>query len=212
MTTDATGTEAIVYVVDDDESVRKATTRTFRSFGFQVASFGTAREFLEHDLKDLPGCVILDVQMPGQTGIEMQQELVDRRIDLPIVFLTGHGDIPTTVEAMRSGAVDFLTKPVDEKQLVATVRQAISRHIQQRDADQELREFCDRVRSLSDREYEVMELVIQGLLNKQIANQLGITEHTVKVHRGRMMEKTAVESVAELVRLCERSGIPGKDS
>ena len=212
MTDDVTGADAIVYVVDDDVSVRKAMTRMFKSLGLEVATFGTAREFLDCRRKDVPGCLILDVQMPGLTGLELQEELVAHQVDLPIVFMTGHGDIPMTVKAMRSGAVDFLPKPVDEQQLVQTVHQAIERNARKRHETATLSDFRQRVDSLSKRESEVMTLVISGLLNKQIASRLGITEHTVKVHRGRVMEKTGVDSVAQLVRLCERSGVARPDS
>ena len=212
MTDDVTATGAIVYVVDDDVSVRKAMTRMFKSLGLEVATFGTAREFLDCRRKDVPGCLILDVQMPGLTGLELQEELVAHQVDLPIVFMTGHGDIPMTVKAMRSGAVDFLPKPVDEQQLVQTVHQAIERNARKRHETATLSDFRQRVDSLSKRESEVMTLVISGLLNKQIASRLGITEHTVKVHRGRVMEKTGVDSVAQLVRLCERSGVARPDS
>ena len=212
MTDDVTGADAIVYVVDDDISVRKAMTRMFKSLGLEVATFGTAREFLDCRRKDVPGCLILDVQMPGLTGLELQEELVAHQVDLPIVFMTGHGDIPMTVKAMRSGAVDFLPKPVDEQQLVQAVHQAIERNARKRQESAILSDFRRRVDSLSKRESEVMTLVISGLLNKQIASRLGITEHTVKVHRGRVMEKTGVDSVAQLVRLCERSGVARPDS
>jgi FixJ family two-component response regulator len=211
MTLNATVSDAAVYVVDDDVSVRKAVTRMFKSLGFQVASFGTAREFLEYQRADVPGCLILDVQMPGQTGIELQEKLVEHDVDLPIVFMTAHGDIPMTVKAMQSGAVDFLPKPVDEQQLVRTVQQAIERHVIERQEKAAEHEFRRLVATLSKREYEVMTLVIGGMLNKQIARRLGITEYTVKVHRGRVMEKTGVNSVAELVRLCERSGIAAQN-
>ena len=212
MTDDVTAADAIVYVVDDDISVRKAMTRMFKSLGLEVATFSTAREFLDCRQKDVPGCLILDVQMPGLTGLELQEELVAHQVDLPIVFMTGHGDIPMTVKAMRSGAVDFLPKPVDEQQLVQTVHQAIERNARKRHESAALSDFRQRVDSLSKRESEVMTLVISGLLNKQIASRLGITEHTVKVHRGRVMEKTGVDSVAQLVRLCERSGVARPDS
>lgn len=207
MTLNVTESDAAVYVVDDDASVRKAMTRMFTSLGFQVASFGTAREFLDYQREDVPGCLLLDIQMPGQTGIELQEELVEHGVDLPVVFMTAHGDIPLTVTAMRSGAVDFLPKPVDEQQLVRTVQQAIERHAIERTENIVQHEFRRQVATLSKREYEVMTLVIGGMLNKQIARRLGITEHTVKVHRGRVMEKTGVSSVADLVRLCESSGI-----
>ena len=198
---------ALVYIVDDDPSVRKAITRMFKSLGMRVASFATAREFMDSEREDLPGCLILDVQMPDQTGIELQEELVAHDVDLPIVFLTGHGNIPMTVQAMRTGAVDFLTKPLDQQQLIATVCQAIERHAQQRTTSAALRGFRQRVDSLSKREYQIMTLAVGGLLNKQIARRLGITEHTVKVHRGRVMNKTSANSIAELARLCERAGI-----
>ena len=193
--------------MDDDPSVRKAITRMFKSLGMRVASFATAREFMDSEREDVPGCLILDVQMPDQTGIELQEELVARDVDLPIVFLTGHGNIPMTVQAMRTGAVDFLTKPLDQQQLIATVCQAIERHAQQRTTSAALRGFRQRVDSLSKREYQIMTLAVGGMLNKQIARRLGITEHTVKVHRGRVMNKTGASSIAELARLCERAGI-----
>ena len=199
--------DAMIYVVDDDELVRRATARKFRALGFQVATFGSAREFLDFPRADMAGCLILDVQMPGKTGIELQEELAAHQIDLPIVFMTAHGDIPMSVQAMKAGAVDFLPKPVDEQQLVQTVQQAISRFTRRREESADLDDFRRRVDSLSKREREVMMLVVSGLLNKQIASRLGIVEYTVKVHRRRVMDKTEVGSLAELVRLCERSGI-----
>lgn len=210
MNQDKSKTEAIVYVVDDDESVRNALTRMFKSHGMSVETFGSAQEFLDYQRPDVPGCLLLDVQMPGQTGIELQEELVTHHVDLPIVFMTAHGDIPMTVTAMQHGAIDFLTKPVDDGKLLETVRQAIDRHARERTESAGLREFLQRVETLSKREHEVMRLVIAGKLNKQIARKLGITEHTIKVHRGRVMEKTGVDSIAELVRLCEKTGITAK--
>jgi FixJ family two-component response regulator len=199
--------QAIVYVVDDDSSVRKATARLFRAAGFKVEAFESADEFLEYPTADKPGCLILDLEMPGLSGIELQDELTARKIGLPIVFMTGHGDIPTTVTAMKHGAVDFLPKPVDDKRLIATVQQAIATHSLNLDQASDVIEFKQKLLLLTKREHEVMMLVIDGLLNKQIAKRLGVTESTVKVHRGRMMEKTEVDSVAELVRLCERGGV-----
>lgn len=208
MTKGAPLSDATVYVVDDDASVRKAMARKFKSLGFQVATFESADEFLAFQRPDdAAGCLLLDVQMPGQSGIELQEKLISHHVDLPIVFITGHGDIPMTVKAIQNGAVDFLPKPVDEQQLIETVQQAIERQSREREDSIAVREFRQRVDSLSKREYEVMTLVISGMLNKQIGRQLGITEHTVKVHRRRAMEKTGVGSVAELARLCERSGI-----
>lgn len=199
-------TDAIVYVVDDDVAVRKATARLFRSVGLQVETFPTAREFLDHRRAVKCGCLVLDLQLPGLSGIELQQELIANNVDLPIVFMTGHGDIPTTVEAMKLGAIDFLPKPVDTKKLVDTVRDAINEHDRTRQQCAELQAFRERVETLTKREYEVMLLVITGLLNKKIALRLKITETTVKVHRGRVMEKTGVDSAAKLVLLCERAG------
>ncbi len=211
MNQDQSNTETIVYVVDDDPSVRNALNRMFKSHGMSVESFASAREFLEYKRPDAPCCLLLDVNMPGQTGIELQDELAEHHVDLPIVFITAHGDIPMTVTAMQHGAIDFLQKPVDHEKLLVTVRQALGRHARKRQESTGLREFCQRVETLSKREYEVMKLVITGKLNKQIARQLGITEHTIKVHRGRVMEKTGVDSIAELVRLCEKAGIQATD-
>jgi len=202
---------AIVYIVDDDPSVRKATVRLFRTAGFNVESFRSADEFLEHPASDLPGCVILDLEMPGRSGIELQKELASRQIDLPIVFMTGHADVPTTVTAMKQGAVDFLPKPVEDDQLIETVSRAIENYSAELIQKSDVREFRIRLSLLTRREHEVMMLVIEGLLNKQIAARLGVTEATVKAHRGRVMEKTEVESFAELVRLCERGGVQATD-
>ena len=202
---------AIVYVVDDDLSVRKATARLFRTAGFNVESFRSADEFLEYPASDLPGCLILDLEMPGRSGIELQKELASRQIGLPIVFMTGHADVPTTVTAMKQGAIDFLPKPVEDDRLIATVTRAIENYSAELIQQSDVREFRGRVALLTRREREVMMLVIEGLLNKQIAARLGVTEATVKVHRGRVMEKTEVESVAELVRLCERGGVTATD-
>jgi RNA polymerase sigma factor (sigma-70 family) len=196
----------IVLVVDDDPSVRKASARLFRAAGFQVETFGTAQEFLEYQRPDQPSCLVLDVRMPGLNGVELQEQLKARDADLPIVFMTGHGDIPMTVKAIKAGAVDFLPKPVSDERLLQAVAEAVDKNALTRRQSAELAEFRKRVESLSPRESEVMKLVINGLLNKQIAKQLGISEATVKVHRGRVMEKTEVESVAELVRRCERAG------
>ena len=198
---------AIVYIVDDDPLVRDALTRMFKALQLRVAAFASPREFLDSPREDLPACLILDVQMPGQTGIELQQQLVAGDIDLPIIFLTAHGDIPMTVQAMQSGAVNFFTKPVAQDQLVPAVREAIERHASQLEENGTLRAFRQRVESLSQREHQVLTLAIAGLLNKQIASRLGITERTVKEHRGRVMKKTGIQSIAELARLCERAGI-----
>jgi FixJ family two-component response regulator len=197
----------IVYVVDDDQSVRRATTRLLRTANLNVETFATADDFLENYQANGPCCLLLDLQLPGLNGIETQQHLADKNLTLPIVFMTGHGDIPTTVNAMKNGAVDFLTKPVDDQTLIETVQRAIEQHSRALETDYELEQFREGVASLTKREHEVMLLVITGMLNKQIARKLGITEATVKVHRGRMMEKTGIDSVAELAVCCERAGL-----
>lgn len=198
--------EAIVYVVDDDASVRKATSRLFRTAGFDVVTFESADEFLDYQTSGSPACLILDLDMPGRSGIDLQTELTARQIGLPIVFMTGQGDIPTTVAAMKQGAVDFLPKPVDDQRLIETVQQAIEAHARELELSQGVNKFIQKLSLLTPREHEVMTLVVEGLLNKQVAKRLGVTEATVKVHRGRVMEKTGVDSIAELVRLCERGG------
>lgn len=200
-------TDAIVYVVDDDASVRRAVERLLRSAGLQVEAFETAGAFLEHERADAPGCLVLDVRMPGRSGIELQEELTAHGVDLPIVFMTAHGDIPMSVKAIKDGAVDFLPKPVQEEVLLDVVNKAIERHAREREESSDIHEFELLVDTLTPREREVMDLVILGLLNKQIALRLEISLVTVKVHRGRVMTKTGVGSVAELVRLCERAGL-----
>lgn len=198
--------KTILYIVDDDPLIRESLTRMFTSLGMDVSTFADARQFLDHQREDLPGCLILDYQMPGRNGIQLQEELIARHDDLPIIFLTAHGDIPMSVQAMRSGAVDFLTKPVGQRVLLQRVREAIEWHVQHRDETAALRDFRRKVDALSPREYQVMLLAVEGLLNKQIARRLGITERTVKEHRGQVMKKTGTQSIAQLARLCERAG------
>ena len=197
----------VVFVVDDDPSVRKALVRLFKPTDFRVVTFETAQEFLDYPRPELPSCLVLDVRMPGLSGVELQERLMAHDADLPIVFMTGHGDIPMAVQAMKAGAVDFLPKPVDKKRLRQTVADVIAQHAAKKQESAELSEFRSRVESLTPREREVMAQVITGLLNKQIAKKLGITEATVKLHRGKVMEKTGVASSADLVRLCERAGL-----
>lgn len=197
---------ATVYVVDDDASIRRAMTRLFRSAGYLVRTFESAGAFLAAPHAGSLACLLLDLRLPGMSGAELQQELLQRSADLPIVILTGHGDVASAVQAMKRGAIDFLSKPVDNQQLLDTVRKAIAELAQRRRRTLDVREFERRVQSLTSREREIMLLVITGMLNKQIAVRLAITETTVKVHRGRVMEKTGVASAAELVRLCERAG------
>jgi RNA polymerase sigma factor (sigma-70 family) len=198
---------AMIYVVDDDASVRKALKRVFRTRDCQVLAFSSAQEFLKEGRSDVTGCLLLDVRMPGLSGLELQERMVSHQIDLPIVFITGHGDIPMSVKAMKAGAVDFLPKPIDPDPLFEVVRAAVEKHARQRESNAALQEFQRCIDMLTQREREVMNLVIEGLPNKQIADRLGVTDYTVKVHRGRAMRKAKVESVAELAILCERAGI-----
>ena len=199
--------EEFVYVVDDDPSVRKALARLLHSAGHTVETFSSAAEFLARERCQGVGCLVLDVRMPSLGGMELQAELAARGIDLPVVFLTGHGDIPMTVEAMKQGAVDFLTKPVDEEVLLDAVHQALLRHRAARSERLEVQALQERVASLTPRELEVLRCVITGALNKQIAARLGIAEKTVKIHRARVMEKLGVTSVAELVQSCQHAGV-----
>jgi FixJ family two-component response regulator len=195
-----------VFVVDDEPAVRKGLWRLLRSAGFEADTFESPEEFLSRLPPDSPGCVILDVLMPGLDGLALQRELDSRGSTLPIVFLTGHGDIPKSVQAMKGGAVDFLTKPVDEQVLVGAVRQALERDRAKRQARAEVGDVLARLETLTLREREVLEGVVAGKLNKQIGGDLGITEKTVKVHRGRVMEKMGAGSLAELVHFTERVG------
>ena len=197
----------VVYVVDDDPAVRKGLDRLLRSAGLAVEAFASAAEFLARDGQDGVGCIVLDVRMPGISGMDLQADLVAQGVDLPVIFLTGHGDIPMSVEAMKTGALDFLTKPVDEEVLLNAVRQALHRHRAARTERLETQAMRTRMESLTPRELEVLRCVITGALNKQIAAHLGIAEKTVKIHRARVMEKTGAASVAELVQSCQRAGI-----
>ena len=201
-----------VFVVDDDASVRKALTRLIKSAGYHVDTFASAREFLDRIKADeKAGCLVLDVRMPGVSGMDLQRELQNANASLPIVFMTGHGDIPMSVKAMKAGAVDFLPKPVKDKELLRAIEQARARALQERAARNELQTIRERLVSLTAREREVLEHVVSGQLNKQIAFDLGTAEKTIKVHRARVMEKMGVQSLAELVRIAERAVI-GKRS
>jgi FixJ family two-component response regulator len=198
-----------IYLVDDDASVRRALTRLIRSSGYQVESFASAREFLEKGLlRDGPACLVLDIRMPGLSGIDLQGELLKTETILPIVFITGRGDIPTSVKAMKAGAVDFLPKPVKDKELLMAIEQALARAAREHSERDELEELRRRAETLTPRELEVMALVVSGKLNKQIAFELGTVEKTIKVHRARVMEKMGAASLAELVRRAEKLGIP----
>jgi FixJ family two-component response regulator len=192
-----------VFVVDDDTSVRRSLRRLFRSAGYSVEEFASAGEFLERKTPSGTGCLVLDVRMPNMTGTELFDRLVRSGSSLPAVFLTGHGDVPTSVHAMKGGAADFLLKPVDAETLLRAVREAVGRHAALRALEEKQAAAHARLSRLSPREREVMERVARGLANKVIASDLGITEKTVKVHRHRVMEKTGTRSVAELVRLVD---------
>jgi RNA polymerase sigma factor (sigma-70 family) len=199
--------ESIVYIVDDDEAVRTGFSRLLQSVGYPVRTYASANEFLKDTRSDRPGCIVLDVQMPELTGLDLQQELKKADLNLPIVFVTGHGDVPMSVQAMREGAVNFLSKPVDEEDLLAAIREGLATSENNHAQHKESAAVRKRAEELTPREKEVLEHVIAGLLNKQIAAELGISEKTVKVHRGRVMDKMNAESVAELVVLSQKAGI-----
>jgi FixJ family two-component response regulator len=197
-----------VFVIDDDSAVRKALGRLLRAAGFRTTAFASAEEFLARLHPDAPACVVLDVRMPGMSGLDLQRILAGGEFGLPVVFITGHGDIPMSVRAMKAGAVDFLVKPFDPQDLLVAVRQALVRHAQSRQAAAELTDVRRRAASLSPRERAVLERVVRGLLNKETGRELGVTEKTVKAHRARVMHKMRARSLADLVRLAEKLGIP----
>ena len=198
-----------VFLVDDDASVRRALARLIKSAGHQVQTFASAREFLGTNADtEEAACLVLDVRMPGLTGIDLQRELQTMNRNLPIVFITGHGDIPMSVNAMKAGAVDFLQKPVKDKDLLKAIEQSLARAAKDQSQREEIDQIQKRVESLTPRELEVMALVVTGMLNKQIAFKLGTVEKTIKVHRARVMDKMGVGSIAELVRITEKIKIP----
>jgi FixJ family two-component response regulator len=198
---------AMVCIIDDDESVRRSLQRLLLANGFRVAAFADAQRYLEHSHNASCSCIILDVRMPGVDGLELQARLDEIGQRVPIVFLTGHGDIPMSVRAVKAGAADFLTKPVDESVLLATVNDAVQMRRQHLAELEDIEAICRRVASLTPREQEVMQCVITGATNKQIGHDLEIAEKTVKVHRSRVMKKLGVTSVAALVLVCQQAGI-----
>ena len=205
-----TTSDAIVFLLDDEPGMLKALTRLLKAEGFTVQAFTSAKTFLESYRPETPGCLVLDVAMPELNGLELQEHLTRAGLLVPIVFLTGHGDIPMSVQAIKSGAVDFLTKPVKDAELLRAVRAALQRAEEQRELIFEIALLQKRHASLTPRESEVMAHVVAGRLNKQIADDLGAGEHTIKIHRARVMHKMGVESLADLVRAAERLGLPGK--
>ena len=196
--------EQMVFIIDDDASVRTAIAELIGAVGIPCQTFASGEEFLESDLPDVPGCLVLDVRLPGLSGLNLQQELRVRKIDIPIIFLTGHGDIPMTVQAMKAGAVEFLSKPFRDQDLLDAVENATQRDRLGRSQRRELGALQERYESLTPREREVMQLVVAGRLNKQIAVELHISEKTVNIHRGQVMQKMKADSLAELVRMAAR--------
>jgi FixJ family two-component response regulator len=199
--------QSIVFVVDDDASLREAIKSLLRSVGLEVEVFGTAADFLKHKFPDVPACLVLDIRLPGVSGLDFQAELAKANIHIPIVFITGHGDIPMTVRAMKAGAVEFLTKPFRDQDLLDSVQIALDRDRARRAQDKAVHEVRVHFDALTPREQQVIAFVTAGLMNKQIAAELGVSEITVKVHRGSVMKKMGARSLADLVRMADALGI-----
>ena len=202
-----TRADAVVFVVDDDAAMRRSLENLLRSVGLHVLAFGSAQEFLRGDRPDLPACLVLDVRLPGSSGLDLQQRMAEAGLDIPIVFITGHGDIPMSVRAMKNGAVEFLTKPFRDQDLLDAIHLALDRARAASAQRAEHEALRARYRSLTPREREVMALVVAGLPNKQVASTLGTSETTVKIQRHQVMEKLAAGSLAELVRMADRLGV-----
>ena len=203
----AVAEEAMVFVVDDDESMREALRSLFRSVSLKVETFGSAADLLRSKLPDVASCLVLDVRLPGLSGLDFQAELGKANIHIPVIFMTGHGDIPMSVQAMKAGAVDFLTKPFRDQDMLDAVAAALERDRKRRQDEHRVADLRLRLDGLTEREREVMGLVTAGLMNKQIAGELGLSEITVKIHRGHVMRKMAARSLADLVRMAEVLGV-----
>src|SRR5712675_2007299 len=206
-TNEGSESQPTVFVIDDDDSMRRALTSLFRSVGLRAEVFGSAPEFLQSKLPEAPGCLILDIRLPGPSGLDFQKELIKVNIHIPIIFITGHGDIPMTVRAMKAGAVDFLTKPFRDQDMLDAVATAIERDRKRREDEKVLLELRSLFASLTPREQEVLALVASGLMNKQAAAEIGLAEITVKIHRGHIMKKMGARSLADLIRTAETLGI-----
>jgi FixJ family two-component response regulator len=203
----ASAKEPIVYVIDDDVVMREALSSLFRSVGLQVQVFSSAPELLQGKLAEIASCLVLDIRLPGVSGLEFQAELAKAGINIPIIFMTGHGDIPMSVKAMKAGAVDFLEKPFRHQEMLDAVALAIDRDRKRREGEKTLSELQARLESLTPREREVIGLVTAGMMNKQIAGEMGVSEITVKIHRGHLMRKMQARSLADLVRMAEALGV-----
>ncbi|MBR0705270.1 MULTISPECIES: response regulator transcription factor [Bradyrhizobium] len=204
----ASAGDPVVLIVDDDPSMRRALTNLFQSVGLKVEAFSSAAEIMEAKPPAVPSCLVLDIRLPGLSGLDLQADLAKANIHTPIIFITGHGDIPMTVRAMKSGAVDFLTKPVRDQDMLDAVQAAIERDRKRRDAEKSISGVRSRFEGLTPRERDVLSLVASGLMNKQVAAELGLAEITVKIYRGQIMRKMGAKSLADLVRMTDALGIP----
>lgn len=200
--------KTVIAIVDDDPSAREGLSSLLQSAGLLVEAFASAQEFLSRSGSDAPSCLVLDLQMPGLSGLDLQKRMSEAGLEIPIIFLTGHGNIPASVQAMKAGAVEFLTKPFDDQELLLAVQEAVKRDRCTRQQHAETRKLRDRYESLTPREQQVMQQVVSGLLNKQVAAELNITEFTVKIHRAHVMRKMHADSLPDLVRMAESLGIP----